>query len=167
MVGKENIKTCESCLKLVTCMIFNDISNAFFRHSDVFEEIDEWKRINSIPPPELTKRVSLSIAAMCEYFMIDSMKNFQSEDGEWASKTFPQATNQSITEHLKREVNELSNSKDSCDTSEAADCLLILLHHAHKNGYDLLSEAKSKFEINKKRKWGKPDKLGVVEHVID
>ena len=82
--------------------------------------------------------------------------------GTWGNETFPSATPDSIVVHLGREVVELSESHAP---EEGADCLLLLFHHAHKCGYDLLAEARKKFEINRDRKWGKADEHGVVEHV--
>ncbi len=90
------------------------------------------------------------------------MNNFQKQVGEWAGKKFPQSNNLSITKHLEREVKELI---DSNEPVEAADCFLLLLHHAYKNGYDLLEEAKNKFQSVQFREWGSPDKDGVVEHI--
>jgi NTP pyrophosphatase (non-canonical NTP hydrolase) len=90
------------------------------------------------------------------------MKNFQTEVGEWGDATFAGSTENSVVAHLKKEVNELAESHDP---EEAADCLLLLLHHAYKCGYDLMIEAFKKFETNKKRRWGRPDKDGVVEHI--
>ena len=92
------------------------------------------------------------------------MKDFQKEVGEWGDRTFPCDGDRrpGIVTHLAKEVIELNQSHDP---EEAADCFMLLLHHAHKSGYDLLEEAKKKFEINKKRKWGKPDKHGIVEHI--
>lgn len=90
------------------------------------------------------------------------MKTFQREVGEWGDKTFPGSTPNSVVAHLIKEIIELSESHDP---EEGADCLLLLLHHAHKYGYDLLTEARKKFEINKKRRWGEPNKDGVVEHI--
>lgn len=87
---------------------------------------------------------------------------FQREVGEWGSATFPDGTPDSVVAHLKKEVNELAESHDP---EEAADCLLLLLHHAHKCGYDLMIEAFKKFKINKTRTWGTPDRDGVVEHI--
>ena len=89
------------------------------------------------------------------------MSNFQIQVGEWGDRTFPNGTPESIVAHLKREVKELAESHVP---EEAADCFLLLLHHAHRCGYDLMIEAFKKFEINKKRKWGEPDKEGVIEH---
>ena len=53
----------------------------------------------------------------------------------------------------------------SGDPEEAADVLLLLLHYAHKRGFSLAKWARCKFEVVKKRKWKKPDKAGVIEHV--
>jgi hypothetical protein len=36
---------------------------------------------------------------------------------------------------------------------------------AHLMGYDLLDEARKKMVKNRKRKWGEPDKNGVIEHL--
>ena len=91
-----------------------------------------------------------------------SESHIQKTVGEWGCETFSKATNTTIIAHLKREVNEL---EDDCDPEEAADCLLLLLHLAHREKFDLLAEAQKKFAINKKRKWGEPDSEGVVEHI--
>lgn len=90
------------------------------------------------------------------------MTKFQNEVGTWGDKTFPGGTPESIVAHLRREVKELAASHDP---EEAADCFLLLLHHAHRAGYDLLAEARKKLEINKKRQWGEPDENGIVEHI--
>ena len=87
---------------------------------------------------------------------------YQTEVGTWARSTFPLATKESWVAHLRKEVAELAESHDP---QEAADCLILLLGHAHINGYDLLLEAQAKMEINRRRKWGEPDAEGVVEHV--
>jgi len=76
--------------------------------------------------------------------------------------TFPGGTPESIVAHLKKEVDELAESNHP---EEAADCLILLLHHAHRCGYDLMTWAFWKFEINKKRTWGQSDENGVIEHI--
>ena len=88
--------------------------------------------------------------------------DFQREVGEWGNLTFPKGTPDSLVAHLKKEVDELGETHDP---EEAADCLLLLLHHAHKCGYDLVIETFRKFKTNKLRKWGEPDENGVVEHI--
>jgi len=51
---------------------------------------------------------------------------------------------------------------------EYADCFFLLFGSAAAYGYsfDNITELiEEKFEINKARKWGKPDENGVVNHV--
>jgi len=90
-------------------------------------------------------------------------ENLQKEVGAWANKVFGKSqTTIGVINHLIKEVCEL---RDSNAPDEAADCLLLLFQHAHEQGYDLIEEAKKKHQINLKRKWGKPDKYGVIEHI--
>lgn len=91
------------------------------------------------------------------------MIEFQTAVGTWADSVFTQSTPQSVCAHLSDEVVELKEAPD--DPSEAADCLLLLLHLAHKQGFDLLAEAQRKHEINTQRNWGRPDERGVVKHI--
>jgi NTP pyrophosphatase (non-canonical NTP hydrolase) len=63
---------------------------------------------------------------------------------------------------FRREVEELTAEPSA---EEAADCMLLLFHMAHKNGWNLEQAVIDKFEKNKKREWGKPDAHGVVEHL--
>jgi hypothetical protein len=68
--------------------------------------------------------------------------------------------------HLKKEIQELKDSPH--DSMEYADCFLLLLGAARDAGMDLemlLSAIRKKLEINKRRKWGKPNKDGFTEHV--
>lgn len=91
-------------------------------------------------------------------------ETFQHAVGEWADKTFPQSTADSIRAHLSDEVAELADGVD-VDAFEAADCLLLLLHLAHKEGFSLIGTAREKHAINQRRQWGVPDDRGVVRHV--
>jgi len=94
--------------------------------------------------------------------------SLQSETGGWADATFPQSNSASIIAHLQAEVGEFTGfratsfepiKKDDKDYAniespeEAADILLLLFHHAYKNGYNLLDEGRRKLEINKGRVW--------------
>lgn len=85
------------------------------------------------------------------------------ECGTWADKTFSKATPESITEHLRREVLELIEHPD--DSEECADCMLLLFHLAHKQGWSMEQAIMEKFAKNKGRVWGEPDAHGVVEHI--
>ena len=90
---------------------------------------------------------------------------------QWQDETFPDATALSKVEHLREEVEELAvdvaldlNSK----TMEFADCFLLLYGAAAKAGMsyeDICNAIDEKMSINRKRKWGKPDKNGVVKHI--
>jgi NTP pyrophosphatase (non-canonical NTP hydrolase) len=110
-----------------------------------------------------------------------SNKIFQNTISEWQDKTFPDATIESIKTHLAEELLELvgeeifkkaldkhlRNNKvdEDNDNEESADIVLLLNHLAHKSEFNLLDETEDKFEKNKKRKWGKPDINGVVNHI--
>lgn len=89
---------------------------------------------------------------------------FQEEVGTWGDHTFGRSTPQSVLAHLRDELDELTAS---LSPEEAADCLLLLLHFAHKRDFSLADEAKRKFAINLSRTWGEPDERGVVRHIVE
>lgn len=79
---------------------------------------------------------------------------FQRKVGEWADRTFPESNSGSILRHLFEEIQELASVPDLQDASEeAADCYLLLLHLAHKNGFDLKAAAVEKMARNILRTW--------------
>jgi hypothetical protein len=90
------------------------------------------------------------------------MESFQTIIGEWAENNFKQSTVESVINHLKREVKEFF---DNPCPEEAADIVLLLFHHAHKCGYNLMQEVMTKHDINTKRTWGPIDSEGVSEHI--
>jgi hypothetical protein len=90
------------------------------------------------------------------------LDRLQLEIGAWGDRTFPQSTPRSVLAHFKKESKELIDDETAV---EAADCLMLLLHFAHKMGFSLRDQVRQKFEVNKGRVWGKPDADGVVEHV--
>lgn len=93
----------------------------------------------------------------------DTLHALQERVGRWADSTFPHATLTSILAHLRDEVNgELS---PEAPPSEAADCLLLLLHYAHKRDIDLYAAAEAKLDVNLERAWSEPDERGVSVHV--
>lgn len=115
---------------------------------------------------------------------MSELSKVQREIGDWCTKTFDKKRNHDketccfgIIHHLYKEVNELlvelkkvfrfyfpeSTIEDTF--SEAADCMIILLHYAHLNEFDLLDEVRKKMEVNYKRKWGEPDSSNVIEHI--
>jgi len=89
----------------------------------------------------------------------------QAEMGTWCDQTFPNATPETIQRHLKKEVQELWDAPKAERPEEIADCIMLLLHLAHKDGISARDALRDKFEVCKKRKWGKPDEHGVVEHI--
>jgi hypothetical protein len=100
------------------------------------------------------------------------MKKKQFEQiAAWQKETFGQATAISKLNHLKKEVDELiiDIAIDSTEKRlEFADCFFLLFGAAAADGMtyeDICHAIEEKFEINKARKWGKPDENGVVEHV--
>jgi len=99
------------------------------------------------------------IAAQPEKRVLDRL---QDEIGAWGDKTFPGSTPSSVLKHLQKEINELITDKNSV---EAADCVMLIIHFAHKMRFSLLDAIRYKFDINKARQWGTPDADGVVEHV--
>jgi len=96
----------------------------------------------------------------------------------WQKVTFPNATALSKIHHLNQEIQELTvelSQNKMCITEvqintrlEFADCFLLLFDAAAANGMsyqDCINAIQEKFEINKSRKWGKPDENGVVNHI--
>ena len=92
---------------------------------------------------------------------------------EWQKLTFGQATAESKINHLREEINELQfdihvKAPEQNIRMEFADCFFLLFGAAAAHGLtyeDICQAIADKFEINKKRIWGKPDKLGVVKHI--
>lgn len=89
----------------------------------------------------------------------------------WQKQTFPQGTSLSKLAHLKQEVQELENDLKTNNPEkrlEFADCFLLLFGAAASDGMtyeDICNAIQEKHEINLKRKWGKPDENGVVNHI--
>lgn len=101
------------------------------------------------------------------------------EISKWQKETFGQATSLSKLAHLSQEVVELKDAINDEDHTidhekiravkmEFADCFLLLFGSAASYGMtykDCIDAIQQKFEINKNRKWGKPDSNGVVNHI--
>jgi hypothetical protein len=93
------------------------------------------------------------------------------EVAAWQKQTFPKATSLSKVLHLEKEVIELRNDligNYPDKRLEYADCFLLLYGSAASDGMsyqDICDAIAEKMEINKNRKWGKPDENGVGHHV--
>jgi len=104
--------------------------------------------------------------------MVDVDK-FTREITEWAIKTFCNgyhrtARHLSLLKHLDKEIIELKENPYSQE--EIADCIILLLNLSHENvrhfGAVPISKAlHDKHQKNKRRKWKRPDRNGVVEHI--
>jgi len=115
------------------------------------------------------------------------MDTLQDEIGQWGDATFGKDhKGKACLAHFFREVVELAQAagmfdellaacidrKRSHDSpcpeeapEEAADCVLLLLQFAYREGFSLQAEIVKKHAVNRQRKWGQPDEDGVVEHV--
>lgn len=86
---------------------------------------------------------------------------------KWTVEKFGNETNPLPSlNHLKGEVLELIEKPN--DRLEWADCFIILIHAAKKQGYsmnDIYSFIQEKHEINKTRKWSEPNEKGVCYHI--
>lgn len=93
------------------------------------------------------------------------------EISAWQKQTFGQATPLSKIAHLAEELQELVSDLKINNPErrlEFADCFFLLFGSAAADGMtyqDICQAIQEKFEINKVRKWGKPDESGVVKHV--
>ena len=84
----------------------------------------------------------------------------------WTEKQFPSRNMRSILNHLRKEIAELEEAPD--DIMEFADCFMLLFDAASYQGLhmsDIWRAMGEKLEINKARKWGKPNSEGFVEHI--
>lgn len=73
--------------------------------------------------------------------------------------------------HLEQEVLELQHdlaTNSEGKRHEFADCFMLLFGAAASDGMsyeDIIQAIAEKHEINKLRKWGKPDDKGIVHHI--
>lgn len=103
---------------------------------------------------------------------MSELDELQSRIGRWGNATFPQSTTRTILAHLKDEVKELDDADriiplaTDAHGEEAADCLLLLLHFAHRRGFSLFDEAIKKAAKNETRTWEtKRNERGYFKHV--
>jgi len=118
-----------------------------------------------------------------------SLQELMNDISEWSNLTFGDGQrNPAIVYHLKKEVDELIDALNKCNAlgvdnsvgvgefkrqlseteMEFADCFMLLLdsaHHFSLSAEQLMDLTRRKLVINKNRKWGNPDKNGVVEHI--
>lgn len=98
--------------------------------------------------------------------MTDRWQKLQEDIAEFTDRTFGDSNPRAKALHLMREAQEAAD--DPSDIVEWADCMILLLDGACKAGFDtsdLYDAVLRKMEINKTRKWGKPDADGVTRHI--
>ena len=116
--------------------------------------------------------------AELEKEVLNELQDLMNDISNWSDKVFGEyQRNPGIVYHLKKEVDELIEifengvvTQDEIDKlkMEFADCMMLLVDsasHSFFTANDLFSAIREKLEINKKRKWGKPDENGVIEHI--
>lgn len=133
------------------------------------------RRLNTMAPlvpknhPDRTKILETLEDFRPEDFasLTEEMEAFQDEITDFADKTFGAAGDPlPPLHHLRQEVKELIASP--YDALEYADAFILLIQSAKRANLSmtqLLAAAKRKHQINLKRKWGKPDANGVVNHI--
>lgn len=106
-----------------------------------------------------------------------TLSTFQKQVAAWGTKTFPDATPETIADHLAEEMIELlgthrvkqalkraleaeeiyEDDVDICPASnpaeESADILLMMLHLAYRFDFDLMEEAQKKFAHVRDAEW--------------
>jgi len=90
---------------------------------------------------------------------------------KWQEETFGKQNPLPKLSHLNEEIKELINDIKTGSKNkrlEWADCFILLFGGAHSDGMtfeDISNAVSEKMEINRKRKWGKPDINGVQSHI--
>ena len=114
------------------------------------------------------------------------LQQLMNDIAEWSDKTFGYGQrNPAVLYHLQKEVEELITEHNNVLTKkyypngefgkqirkitmEYADCFMLLFYSAHHYGLtaeEIIQLVQEKLEINKKRKWAKPDENGIIEHL--
>jgi NTP pyrophosphatase (non-canonical NTP hydrolase) len=85
------------------------------------------------------------------------VNDLQQEIGSWARETFPDQTDLRVVAHLNEEVQELLQAIASDDKpqvcQEIADCLILLLCLADRQGVSAASWVEGKMNVNRQRRW--------------
>ena len=84
----------------------------------------------------------------------------------FSKRTFKNSNCNSVVAHIKKEIEEVQ--ANPYDLMEWIDIIILSLDGYWRAGGDpfsFMDLMERKLEINKNRKWGVPDKDGVVEHL--
>lgn len=110
---------------------------------------------------------------------MNELQRLMDEVSEWQHKTFETVECVNISRHLEKEAKELTEALENyySDASpwtnanvdlEFADCITLLVACAKRKGLTadrLIELGFEKFEINKRRKWGKQNEDGTYSHI--
>jgi len=101
--------------------------------------------------------------------MNDNFSELCTKIALWQKEIFPKSDQASKWNHLAKEVIELQKALESGIgiPEELADCFILLIGISALEGLEVQQIIEDKFDINLKRKWGEPDKNGVVLHIKD
>ena len=84
---------------------------------------------------------------------LTTLDDLQHLHGAWSDATSPRQTPAGLVARLREAVGALAAGHDP---EAAADCLLLLLGHAHARGYSLWDAAVAKSAADRVRRWGAP-----------
>ena len=120
---------------------------------------------------------------------MNELQKLMDEVGSWSDDAFGSGQRSlAILHHLAKEIPELLDAIGDYDRGandtrvnvsemmelhrkmrfEFADAFMLLLDAARKRGFmaeDLIQVTRLKLEVNRRRKWGKPDENGIIEHL--
>lgn len=106
------------------------------------------------------------IATLINFFK-SPIRRLQDDIAAWSDPTFGYDRHpESTLRHIQEEIEELLAAP--YDLMEYADVMHMLLDCSRRAGFDadmLLDATRRKLEINKKRKWGKPNDQGYSKHI--
>lgn len=114
-------------------------------------------------------------------FPHESMREIQTNIGDWAVEKIKGATWHGNLQHLRNEIVELEVELQQWSNlgllndefflvkdrlrKEMADIVILIAHLARLTDVDLTEAILDKMEINYKRQWSSPDQDGVIHHV--
>lgn len=119
-------------------------------------------------PPALLRRAMDPLPEVQEYTHDGhtTLAMLQSEVVTWADAAIgPRTYKDSITKMVMEELPELLLDPES--PLEFGDVAILLLDLAHLAKIDITEAVRSKLAINRKRKWARDEKTGLIHHVED
>ena len=95
------------------------------------------------------------------------MNEIQKNLGKWADSVFGKKRSPiGALYHLQEEAFEAMD--EPYDIMEYADCMMLIIDATRNAGFtadELMEAVNKKLRINQRRKWGRPDKNGVINHI--